>query len=569
MNRKVSVLLMAAMLMASMAFAAAEPAANVSRGQEGGGRTQAAPADPSESPEARIGALDALLESIIAQDRYKKALEERLLQAVSEVESQALKAELDNEAAKLQGMREDFLKLLTGISLDVYRQAPKEEVKFFDELQSLFRPLLLSLREVSSRSREVQLLQERIAENRELEGRLGAGIQRAKALKDGAESKGLKKAIEETTQRLEQRLEQVRNETLIASEKLKDIREAGGGVLHTLQQFFTNVLSYHLRNLLLTVLSMAGAYFVLRILYGRLASTRRAVRFMERIPWLRIVNVAMRGLIAVFSLGVGLAVLYFSNDWILIGLFILVMLGLMWSMKDNIPTHLKQLQMLLDLGPVREGERVIHRGLPWKVGPINYYTNLVNPALEGGRSRMPLGELSGMVSRPFSRNEPWFPTAKFDWVILGDGTYGQVMLQTPDQVMLKVRSSSEKTYNTPAFLELTPLNLSRGFGLYLLFGLDYEIQAEVTETVPGTLRQAIEDGFAAAGLGDVLQSVLVEFDHAGASSLDVAIIALFPGEAAPSYYKMRRLLNRLAVDACTRHGWTIPFTQLTVHQAKD
>jgi small-conductance mechanosensitive channel len=63
--------------------------------------------------------------------------------------------------------------------------------------------------------------------------------------------------------------------------------------------------------------------------------------------------------------------------------------------------------------------------------------------------------------------------------------------------------------------------------------------------------------------------VLVEFDHAGASSLDVAIFALFSGEAAPSYYKMRRLLNRLAVEACNRHGWTIPFTQLTVHQAKD
>jgi len=567
MNRKVSVLLLAVMLTACMAFAAVEPGSGGPAGQAGGVRQT--PVDVSQSPEARLDALEALLESIVAQDRYKKELEERLLQAVSEVESQALKAQLDIEAAKLQSMREDFLKLLTGISLDAYRQAPEEDVKFFDELQSIFRPLLVSLRDVSSRSREVQLLKERIAENSELEERLVAGIQRAKDLQGGTESKGLKKAIGETIQRLETRLEDVRNETLIASEKLKDIREAGGGVLHSLQQFFTNVLSYHLRNLLLTVLSMGGAYFILRILYGRLASTRRAVRLMERIPWLRIVNVVMRGLITVFALGVGLAVLYFSDDWILIGLFVLLVLGLVWSMKDNIPMHLKQLQMLLDLGPAREGERIIHRGLPWKVGPINYYTNLENPALEGGRSRMQLSELTGMVSRPFSRNEPWFPTAKFDWVILGDGTYGQVTLQTPDQVMLRVHSSSEKTYSTPAFLDLSPLNLSRGFGLYLLFGLDYGLQPEITDAVPSMLKQAIEDGFAEAGFGEAMQSLLVEFANAGASSLDVAIFALFSADAAPSYYKMRRLLNRLAVEACNRHGWTIPFTQLTVHQAKD
>jgi hypothetical protein len=31
------------------------------------------------------------------------------------------------------------------------------------------------------------------------------------------------------------------------------------------------------------------------------------------------------------------------------------------------------------------------------------------------------------------------------------------------------------------------------------------------------------------------------------------------------YLNIRRLLNKLSIDACNEHGWVIPFTQITMH----
>ena len=65
--------------------------------------------------------------------------------------------------------------------------------------------------------------------------------------------------------------------------------------------------------------------------------------------------------------------------------------------------------------------------------------------------------------------------------------------------------------------------------------------------------------------GDQLTELRVEFNQAGASSLDLMLIAIFSGEAAEYYFEVRRALQRAAVDACSHHGWAIPFNQLVIH----
>ena len=67
--------------------------------------------------------------------------------------------------------------------------------------------------------------------------------------------------------------------------------------------------------------------------------------------------------------------------------------------------------------------------------------------------------------------------------------------------------------------------------------------------------------------GHFLKDFFVEFDEAAASSLNFFVWAAFSGEAAESYGRIRRLLQRLAVDACNANAWVIPFNQVTVHLA--
>jgi hypothetical protein len=138
-------------------------------------------------------------------------------------------------------------------------------------------------------------------------------------------------------------------------------------------------------------------------------------------------------------------------------------------------------------------------------------------------------------------------------------------MQTPEMVQLVLLGGSRKTYPTIDFLHQAPTNLSMNFRLSVTFGIDYEHQAQSTQEIPSTLENMLRKALHAAGYNKTLLNLKVEFKEAGASSLDLAILADFSGDVAKDYLSLSRFLQRLAVDACNTHNWSIPFTQITVH----
>ena len=82
------------------------------------------------------------------------------------------------------------------------------------------------------------------------------------------------------------------------------------------------------------------------------------------------------------------------------------------------------------------------------------------------------------------------------------------------------------------------------------------------------MRAHIEQRLTAEGYGSQLLNLRVEFERANVSSLDLVAIADFDGASAELYNRLRRALQRYCVEACSEHGWEIPFTQLTLHQAE-
>ncbi|HRX56271.1 MAG TPA: hypothetical protein P5016_17275, partial [Verrucomicrobiales bacterium] len=223
------------------------------------------------------------------------------------------------------------------------------------------------------------------------------------------------------------------------------------------------------------------------------------------------------------------------------------------------------MKLLLNLGPVREGERVFYRELPWKVGRIDIFTDLTNPQLEGGRLRLPLKELACLLSRPSGPSENFFPCEKDDWVILSDGVYGKVVQQTPETVQIVKLGGSRRHYRTAAFLSLAPENLSRNFRLSTIFGIDYRHQSDSSQAIPETLREHLFLELVRLVGKDHLLALSVELAHAGESSLDLAVLADFSGSCAHRYQALTRALQRLCVEACNANHWVIPFNQITVH----
>ena len=84
------------------------------------------------------------------------------------------------------------------------------------------------------------------------------------------------------------------------------------------------------------------------------------------------------------------AVLYIQGDWIVLGLVILVLFGLLVGIRNSLPKFMEEARLLLNIGPVRENERVIYEGIPWRVKSMDLTCNLENPALSGGEIRIPL-----------------------------------------------------------------------------------------------------------------------------------------------------------------------------------
>jgi hypothetical protein len=252
---------------------------------------------------------------------------------------------------------------------------------------------------------------------------------------------------------------------------------------------------------------------------------------------------------------------------VLLGLFIIILVGAAWALQRSLPRYMDEAKLMLNLGAVREGERLTYGDLPWRVKSLGFYCTLVNPLLEGGTLLLPLRDLVGYHSREFATDEPWFPSRAGDYVILENGSYGQIVMQTPESVQVRVLGAI-KTWRASAFIDQNPRNLSQqGFTLVLNFGLDYQHQQDITTTVRETLEQELKAEIEQAAIATCLTSLAVEFAQAGASSLDLAVIAGFSGEVADKYFQIQRLLQRLIVEACNRHGWVIPFNQITVHQA--
>ena len=240
--------------------------------------------------------------------------------------------------------------------------------------------------------------------------------------------------------------------------------------------------------------------------------------------------------------------------------------GVALSLRQTLPRYAAELRLLLGIGPVREDERLVYDGVPFKVISLSVFSILRNPQLDGVL-RLPLHTMSEFTSR-HAGEEPWFPCQPGDYILMADGSYGRVLQQTIEMVEILVRDARVQV-RTADFLDQNIRNLSRdGFGVACTFGVDYQHQAICLDEIPSLLREAIYSRFEKAELKGDIQDLVVEFKEAGPSSLDYQIYMILKGRAGKAFFKAQRLIQQACVETCNREGWVIPFTQITVHSAQ-
>ena len=432
----------------------------------------------------------------------------------------------------------------------------------------MFEPIVVELQRLTERPRKIERLRTEQAFYQQQFNAANAALKKIEDYKGKAPSVDLQGAFKELESSWRKRHDGIKSRLTVINLQLDELLSSDRLVDQKTSDTLKNLLSGSLVNLLIALLAASLTYGLLRLINK--IYLRFITRSGRRRPFLaRVAHLSFILLSVILALLAAIAVLYVRGDRILMGLFFIALIGAALTLQRTLPAFMKEARVLLNIGPVREGQRLFYNGLPWRVQAINMYSTLDNPQLSGGKLMLPLKVLTELHSRPYDESEPWFPTRENDYVLLNDQTYGRVVLQTPEMVKLQVLGS-EKTYPVDAFLSSNPQNLSQhSFAVVFRFGIDYRHQALVTGEIKQKLESYLTTHLKESKLSEHLKELYVEFDEAAASSLNYFIYASFSGEAADSYFRIRRTLQSLAVDACNTNGWVIPFTQMTVHLEKE
>lgn len=496
-----------------------------------------------------------------------KDKQEHFSKDVTEDERHAQLEEIRKLQESFAQANNDFEKIATGVDISKFHKTEQSSFDWKKEISSLMQPGILELKRLTVEARKKTDLLSQKENYQELLPIAQKANENLKNLLHDTDDNELKKQITTLIPDWKSLEDQLKNGLDITNMELAKMERNKKSLLdsgkNSLKIFFKT------RGLYLTIglISCLGIILLLRLLH---ISIRRALPGSQkeyRPILVRIVDLTFQILALLAGISSFVLVFYFFEDWLLLSFAIIFLAGLGWATKTALPKFWQQSQMMLNLGNVREGERVVLYGVPWLIKNINVRTKLENPAL-GITMKVPIKELFDKASRTFDQREPWFPCRKDDWVILSDGTRGGVVSLSHEQVELVLRGGAHKIYQTQDFLKLAPLNLSRNFRIKEVFGISYNHQKEATSTLLTKLEEFLIMKFENDGYAEHLLNLRVELNSAGASSLDLVIIADFRGSQAPLYNRFRRAIQRWCVEACTQYSWEIPFPQLTVHKGE-
>jgi hypothetical protein len=497
-------------------------------------------------------------------DEKKQAMDK----ASSETERQYLNEELAALDKQIADAVTDFEMTATGVEIGLFVAKKKERFDWKDELLSLAEPGIMELKRLTVKARHKSKLNDELANYQELLPVAIKARSRVESLLSQTKDQALVAALKDILPEYKGIESQIKNKVDLVQLKLDEIKRQEASVIDSTQDSVKRFFRTRGLYLFLAILACIGVVLLIKGLYHTLIRLVPGYKLEYRPFHIRVLELVYRLMTLVLTVLAVMAVFYFVEDWVLLSLTIIFIMGVVWATKYTLPMYLDKSKLMLNVGAVREGERMMYQGVAWRVKNINFHTLLENPDLDI-TLRIPIMELIGKTSRRCDPHESWFPCRKNDWVILSDGTRGGVTHLSHETVELVLRGGAKKTYQTADFLAMTPLNLSVNFRIKVAFGIGYGHQKDATTTIPELLSAFIQEQIEKEGYADDLLNLRVEFAEAGASSLDFVVITDFKGSQAPVYNRLTRSIQRWCVDAASQYNWDIPFPQIAVHLPGD
>ncbi|WP_448871881.1 hypothetical protein [Desulfobulbus propionicus] len=492
------------------------------------------------------------------------ATTKKLKTSRSDSEKQTLQEELAHLDKQLNETGIDFERLATGVDSDLFSDQKETSFSWKQELSTLLEPSIKELKQLTAKARQKSDLKETIDTYEKQSATAHSAVKHLQHLIDQAKDSKIKAYLGELLPAWQNMEKRINGKLDLAKRELAQLQANDVSLLQSsgrsIRDFFRDRGWFILVALGVFVGILLGIRLFARLLFRFLPGARREnrpthVRFLAVFFQFFSIIAAVAGIVTV---------LYLAEDWFLLSAAIILMLGLVWAVRQTLPKMWQQVRLMLNMGSIREGERVLYGNVPWKVESINVFCKLHNPAM-GRYLRIPIENMVGLVSRPFEPDEPWFPCQKGDWVAIAGKPLAKVVSLSHELVEVVELGGRKTVYQTSDFLGMSPANLSTNFFIRVVFGLSYDLQKEITTTVLTKLQGFIQKKFEEHGFAKDCLSLSVDFLQAGPSSLDVVVFANMKGDQAPAFSRIERAISRWCVECCNQNNWEIPFPQMTLH----
>ncbi|MBK5938743.1 hypothetical protein CCR96_05640 [Halochromatium roseum] len=514
-----------------------------------------------------LESLKALHQALASKEQQVDEVQQQLVDAQDQVTREELADRLRGLRAELTEDRRQFDRFALEIDLSPFIEEEAESFDWQQELSNLLKPILAELKSATAESRAIGELRAELDTIAERKSQAGQAVDRLQWLLEQEPSGSLRERLEARLEHWQRLAGEANNRYTALDLQLQNKLDERQSLLDETTSYARHFVQTRGLNLLLAIAAFAVVFFGVRWLATQLMRLRKPQaenQFSSRLALLLLHAFSvLGGLLAM------MAVFNAAGDWFMLGIIIIFLLGIGWASIHTLPGQIESVKLILNVGTVREGERILFNEVPYRVESLAFRAKLVNPELDGGVQELPVRDLVGYHSRPAGTDEAWFPTRQGDWVQLEGGLLGQISHQSPSAVRLTDLGGAEILYPTPDFLRQHPQRLAERFRIVERFGIDYRHQAIATTEVPDLMQAGLEDELPSLLDKGQLRAVSVCFVSAGASSLDYRVEVRLEGAAAPRSELIRAGIQRILVDACNRHGWTIPFTQITLHQASE
>lgn len=509
------------------------------------------------------------LESVAKQLNIARKDAATLLSKANEIKDDAEKKRIQTDLDKVNGQIDELLVSIEKISVgkleqDLFSGVQSKGFDWQRELEEIFKPIVFELKSMTERPRKIEKLRSQKTFYEDLLPTSIHAVEKLSEINKLKTSPELKIELKKISDNWHKRRTDIENKLKITNFELEQLlapkSEESKDIIQSIRVF----LAGRGLSLLLAIGLFSLCLYLVRALHS-LYERRLSLREKRKGFTSRLIGFLFSTLGVVLSFALAMSVLSFRGDWLLLGLLLIFLVSSGLALRSSMPLFFQEIKVLLNIGAVREDERILYNGLPWKIANIGVYSTLVNPMLTGGQIRLTLRELITLKSRPTTNKESWFPTRENDFVLLDDEIYGKVLTQTPEYVEVRVVGAVQ-TFPVQSFLAKNPRNLSiEGFVIMIHLGLDYSHQPNITTYILDNLDCFMRKKLQQQKFATYMTGLFIDFNEIASSSLNIAIIATFNGDAAEHYYAIRRLLNKLSVDACNHFGWSVPFHQVSLH----